>query len=84
MLKNESVFYVSEDIMYFKKIELRTKMGRRGRILEPLGKWLCKWHQLTKLCSPWEGPWLASMCYASLAVNFLNLRLTSAAVSAFN
>jgi len=83
-MKACGLFYVSEDIMYFKKLELRTKMGRRGRILEPLGKWLCKWHQLTKLCSPWEGPWLASMCYASLAVNFLNLRLTSAAVSASN
>ena len=32
------LFRVTEDILYFKKIELRTKMGRRGRILEPLGK----------------------------------------------
>ena len=32
------LFGVAEDITYFKKIELRTKMGRRGRILVPVGK----------------------------------------------
>ena len=31
---------VSEDIMWFKSVELRTKLNRRGRILEPIGKLL--------------------------------------------
>lgn len=31
------MFFNREDIEYFKKVELRTKLNRRGRILEPLG-----------------------------------------------
>ncbi|KAK7483662.1 hypothetical protein BaRGS_00025095 [Batillaria attramentaria] len=31
------MFFNRDDILWFKKIELRTKWGRRGRILEPLG-----------------------------------------------
>jgi hypothetical protein len=29
---------LAEDIEYFKKVELKTKLNRRGRILEPLGE----------------------------------------------
>lgn len=32
------MFIVTEDIVWFKPVELRTKCGRRGHIKEPLGK----------------------------------------------
>lgn len=33
------MFFNREDIIYFKPIKLRTKMGRAGHIKEPLGKY---------------------------------------------